>query len=168
MSYDNPSATESTAKLDGIETHFAAVPGNHYHYDFPYLTGNVVLWPRPLVLFAGPDVSSGDLDVLRRAAREAIPETVALARSLESEGGTEVCRTGLKVVSASAGDVDALRAAFQPVTEGLERDDATGGAVARIQALSQDSGGGVPQSGVRTHRSRRGAPRSRPGPTART
>jgi TRAP-type C4-dicarboxylate transport system substrate-binding protein len=139
-SYDNPSRTEDTDQLDGIETHVAAVPGNHYHYDFPYLTGNVVLWPRPLVLFAGPDVSSDDLAVLRRAAREAIPETAALSRSLESEGRTEVCRTGLKVVSASAGEVDALRAAFQPVTEGLERDDATGGAVARIQALSRDSG----------------------------
>jgi TRAP-type transport system periplasmic protein len=141
--YDNPSIGEAADKLDGIETHVAAVPGNHYHYSFPYLTGNVVLWPRPLVLFAGPDVGSEDLAVLRKAAREAIPETVALSRSLESEGGTEVCRTKLKVVSASAGDVDALRNAFQPVTEKLERDEATGAAVARIRQLSQEGGSGV-------------------------
>ena len=142
-SYDNPSMTEATDKLDGIETHVAAVPGNHYHYDFPYLTGNVVLWPRPLVLFAGSDVSSDDLAVLRKAAREAIPDTAALAQSRERDGGTEVCRTGLKVVSASAGDVDAMRAAFQPVTQKLERDEAAGAAVARIQQLSQDGGSGV-------------------------
>ena len=141
--YDNPSVTEATAKLDGIETHVAAVPGNHYHYDFPYLTGNVVLWPRPLVLFAGPDVSSDDLAVLRKAAKQAIPETIAVARSLESEGRTEICRTGLKVASATTGQVEALRAAFQPVTQRLERDEATGAAVARIQQLSEEGGSSV-------------------------
>jgi hypothetical protein len=72
--YDNPAINEATDELDGIEKHLAAVPGNHYHRDFPNLTGNVVLWPRPLVVFAGPDVSEEDLAVLRRAAREAIPD----------------------------------------------------------------------------------------------
>jgi TRAP-type transport system periplasmic protein len=142
-SYDHPGVTEATRNLDGIETHVAAVPGNHYHYDFPYLTGNVVLWPRPLVLFAGPDVSSDDLDVLRRAATEAIPDTLALARSGESDGGTEICRTSLKVVSASARDVDGLRAALQPITQRLERDEGTRAAVARIRQLSQEGGSGA-------------------------
>jgi TRAP-type C4-dicarboxylate transport system substrate-binding protein len=138
VSYDNPGVTEPTDNLDGIETHVAAVPGNHYHYDFPYLTGNVVLWPRPLVLFAGPDVSSDDLALLRKAAQEAIPDTVALTRSLERDGRTEVCRTGLKVASASATEIDALRAAFQPVTEKLEGDPVGSDALARIEELSQE------------------------------
>jgi hypothetical protein len=142
VSYDNPGVTEPAAKRDGIETHLAAVPGNHYHYDFPYLTGNVVLWPRPLVVFAGPDVSSDDLALLRRAAKRAIPDTTALDRSFEKKAATEVCRTGLKSVSASAGDVDALRAAFQPVTQKLERDETTRASVARIEQLSHEAGGG--------------------------
>jgi TRAP-type transport system periplasmic protein len=141
--YDSPSVAEATGKLDGIETHVAAVPGNHYHYDFPYLTGNVVLWPRPLVLFAGPDVSSDDLAVLRKSAKQAIPETIAVARSLENEGRTEICRTGLKVASATTGQAEALRAAFQPITQKLQRDEATGAAVARIQQLSEEGGSGV-------------------------
>jgi TRAP-type C4-dicarboxylate transport system substrate-binding protein len=137
--YDNPTVREATGKLDGLETHIAAVPGNHYQYDFPYLTGNVVLWPRPLVLFAGPDVSSDDLAVLRKAAKEAIPETIALSRSQESENRSELCRTALKVVSASAEQVDGLRAALRPVTDGLVRDTAAGRAVGRIQELSRDT-----------------------------
>jgi TRAP-type transport system periplasmic protein len=141
--YDNPSETEATGKLDGIETHVAVVPTNHYHYAFPYLTGNVVLWPRPLVVFAGPDVSSEDLEVLRKAAKEAISDTVALSRSLESEGRTEVCRTGLKVVSASAGDVDAMRSAFQPTIDRLDRDEGTRSAVSRIRQLSSEGGSGT-------------------------
>ena len=82
------------------------MPGNHYQHDMPYLTGDVVLWPRPLVLFAGPDVSSDDLAVLRQAAKAAIPETIALSRSLESDGLSETCRRSFKVVSASAPQVD--------------------------------------------------------------
>ena len=139
--YDNPAFTEDTGELDGIETHVAAVPGNHYHRDFPNLTGNVVLWPRPLVLFAGPDVSADDLAVLREAAKAAIPETAALARSLESEGLSEVCRANLKVVSASAPQVEQLRTAFRPVYDELERDTATSAAVARIRELAAGAAG---------------------------
>ena len=50
------------------------------------------------MLFAGPDVSSDDLAVLRKAAKAAIPEAIALSRSLESEGLSEICRATLKVV----------------------------------------------------------------------
>jgi TRAP-type transport system periplasmic protein len=141
--YDHPNVREATGKLDGIETHIAAVPGNHYHYDFPYLTGNVVLWPRPLVLFAGPDVSADDLAVLRKAAKEAIPEAVAMSRSFDREPLAEMCRATLKVVGASAPQIDELRAAFRPVYDKLERDPAARAAVVRIQELSADSGSGA-------------------------
>jgi TRAP-type transport system periplasmic protein len=125
----------TTEGLDGFESHVAAVGDDHFH--FPYLTGNVVLWPRPLVLFAGPDVSSDDLAVLREAAKAAIPEAIALSRSLEREGLSEICPAKLKVVAAAAGQVHGLRAAFRPVYDELERDPAASRAVARIQELSR-------------------------------
>jgi TRAP-type C4-dicarboxylate transport system substrate-binding protein len=138
VSYDNPTVREPTEKLDGIETYIAAVPGNHYQHDMPYLTGDVVLWPRPLVLFAGPDVSSDDLAVLRQAAKAAIPEAIALSRSLESDGLSEACRTTFKVVSASAQQVEGLRSAARPVYDRLEQDTAASAAVARIRELSRE------------------------------
>jgi hypothetical protein len=119
------------------------VPPNRYYRDVPYLTGNVVLWARPLVLFAGPNVSSEDLAVLRKAAKAAIPETLALSRSMESEGLSEICRSTLKVVSASAAEVEGLRAAFRPVYDALERDEAASRAVARIRELAGAGLGGV-------------------------
>ncbi len=143
VSYDNPTVREKPETLDGIETHVAAVPGNHYQHDMPYLTGNVVLWPRPLVLFAGPDLSSDDLAVLRQAAKAAIPETIALSRSLESDGLSEACRGSFKVVSASAPQIDGLRSAVRPVYDHLEQDPAASAAVARIQELSRDAAGAV-------------------------
>jgi TRAP-type C4-dicarboxylate transport system substrate-binding protein len=131
----------TTDGLDGFENHVAAVGDDHFH--FPYLTANVVLWPRPLVLFAGPDVSSDDLAVLREAAKAAIPDTIALSRSREREGLSEICPAKLKVVTASAGQVDGLRAAFRPVYDELERDPAASRAVARIQELSRAGGSSV-------------------------
>ena len=107
-------AARTAETLDGIETHIAAVPGNHYHHDMPYLTGNVVLWPRPLVLFAGPDVSSDDLAVLRQAAKAAIPEAIALSRSLESDGLSEACRASSRSSPRPRRRVDGLRAAVPP------------------------------------------------------
>src|SRR5215208_5307743 len=140
--YDHPSVQEPNKNRDGIETQLAAVPGNHYHHDFPYLTGNVVLWPRADVLFAAPGLSSDDLAVLRRAAKEAIPETAALSRSQESEARSELCRSRLKVVDASPAQVDELRAAFLPVTRKLEGNEATRNAIARIEQLARDDGSG--------------------------
>jgi TRAP-type C4-dicarboxylate transport system substrate-binding protein len=138
VSYDSPTVQEATETFDGLETHIAAVPGNHYQHDLPYLT-DVVLWPRPLVLFAGPDVSSDDLAVLREAAQDAIPGATDLARSLEREGLSESCRTSLKVVSASPPQVDGLRAALRPVYDRLEHDPAASDALARIRELSRDT-----------------------------
>ncbi len=141
--YDHPGVTEPTDGLDGIETHVAAVPGNHYHREMSYLTGNVVLWPRWLVLFAGPKVSSEDIAVLREAAKEAIPETVALSRSVESEQLSELCRTTLKVVSASPSQLDGLKAALRPVYDDLESDPEASRTVARIRELARAAGSGA-------------------------
>ena len=132
-----------TAKIDGLDTHLHAVPPNRYQRDIPYLTGNVVLWARPLVLFAGPNVSSEDLDVLRKAAVAAIPDALALSRSMEREALSQVCRSSLNVVSATPAEVDALRAAFRPLYAELERDEAASRAVSRIRELASEAGDGA-------------------------
>ena len=141
--YDHPGVSEPTDGLDGIETHVAAVPGNHYHRDMPYLTGNVVLWPRWLVLFAGSKVSSEDIAVLRDAATEAIPEAAALSRSVESEQLLELCRSTLKVVSASPSHLDGMSAALRSVYDELESDPEASRAVARIRELARTAGSGA-------------------------
>ena len=130
-----------TERIDGLDTHVAAVPPNRYQRTIPYLTGNVVLWARPLVVFAGPDVSAEDVAVLRQAAKAAVPQALALSRKMESDALAEICRSRLQVVAASPAQIEALRAAFQPVYADLERDAATSRTVARIHELAQDSAG---------------------------
>jgi TRAP-type C4-dicarboxylate transport system substrate-binding protein len=138
--YDNPAITEPTDGLDGIETHVTAIGGNHYQRGLPYLTSNVVLWPRWLVLFAAPNVSADDLAVLRRAAKEAIPDVAATARSREGEQLAELCRSTLRVVSAAPQQIDGLRAALRPISDGLERDVTTRRTMARIEELARAAG----------------------------
>jgi TRAP-type transport system periplasmic protein len=141
--YDSPTITEPTDGLDGIETHVTAIGGNHYQRGLPYLTGNVVLWPRWLVLFAAPNVSADDLAVLRRAAKEAIPEAAATERSQEGEQLAELCRSTLRVVSAAPQQIDGLRAALRPISDELERDAATRQTMARIEQLARAAGSGA-------------------------
>jgi TRAP-type C4-dicarboxylate transport system substrate-binding protein len=135
---------EDTRRIDGLDAHVASVLPNRYQRSVPYLTGNVVLWARPLVVFAGPAVSADDLAVLREAAKTAIPQVLELSRELESEGLAEICRSGLEVVAASPAHIEALRAAFQPVYADLERDAAAGRAVARIRELAREERGVEP------------------------
>jgi TRAP-type C4-dicarboxylate transport system substrate-binding protein len=134
---------EDTSRVDGLDTHLASVLPNRYHREVPYLTGNVVLWARPLVMFAGPDVNSDDLAVLRRAAQDATPDALALSRSLEREALAATCRASLRVVSASPAEVEALGTAFRPVYAEPARDEAANRAVTRIRELAAEVDAGV-------------------------
>jgi TRAP-type C4-dicarboxylate transport system substrate-binding protein len=134
-------SADDTSRVDGLDTHVASVLPNRYQRSIPYLTGNVVLWARPLVVFAGPAVSADDLAVLRQAAKSAIGQVLELSRELESDGLSEICRSGLQVVAASPAQIEALRAAFEPVYADLERDAAASRAVARIRELAREGAG---------------------------
>jgi TRAP-type C4-dicarboxylate transport system substrate-binding protein len=128
------------AGLDGLESHITSIAGNQYHDEAPYLTGNVVLWPRPLVLFAGDDVTRAQLGVLRRAARAAAPKVVDDLRDSDGERLGVICRQNLKLSFASGSALTRLRQAFRPVYESLERDAATRATLARIERIASSLG----------------------------
>src|SRR5215213_2258910 len=89
------------AGFDGVESHITSIAGNAYHHEAPYLTGNVVLWPRPLVLFAADGVTRAQLRVLREAARAAVPDVADALRKLDEERLAVICRQDLKLSFAS-------------------------------------------------------------------
>ena len=124
------------AGLDGIESHVTSIAGNGYHQEAPYLTGNVVLWPRPLVLFAGDSVTRGQLAVLRKAASASAPAVAEELRRSDQDRLAVICRQELKVVFASGSALAQLRRAFRPVYERLESDDAARAALARIERIA--------------------------------
>ena len=126
--------------FDGLESHITSIAGNGYHQEAPYLTGNVVLWPRPLVLFAGDGVTRAQLAVLQEAARAAVPDVVEALRKSEEERLGVICRQDLKLSFASRNALTRLGRAFRPVYASLERNAATRAALSRIEQIASSLG----------------------------
>src|SRR5215218_9256339 len=126
--------------FDGVESHVASIAGNGYHYQAPYLTGNVVLWPRPLVLFADDGVGQAQLALLRRAARASAPEVVDDLRDSDEERLGVICRQDLRLSFASGSALAQMWQAFRPIYTSLERDAATRATLGRIERIASSLG----------------------------
>jgi TRAP-type C4-dicarboxylate transport system substrate-binding protein len=129
---------------DGVEQGVTAIDGNRYDKVARYLTANVTLWPRPVVLFmnakASAALSGRQRTALRDAVRAAIPATLALHDQGERESAGILCRRGVALVTADRADLAAMRSAVQPVYDRLERRSETKAAIARIQAMRSGAG----------------------------
>jgi TRAP-type C4-dicarboxylate transport system substrate-binding protein len=127
--------------LDGIEHQVEAIESNTYDAAAKYLTTNINLWPRPLVLFmnkaAFAALEPAQRDVLREAVRNVLPETLAAVRAREQTAAAVLCRRGLSFVVATPADMSNLRDALVPVYRELEQDDQTRSFIARIVKLRQ-------------------------------
>ena len=127
--------------LDGIEQQVEAIESNTYDAAAKYLTTNINLWPRPLVLFMNKAAFTAlepvQRDVLREAVRNVLPETLAAIRAREQTAAAVLCRRGLSFVVATPADISKLREALAPVYRELEQDDQTRSFIARIRQLRQ-------------------------------
>jgi TRAP-type C4-dicarboxylate transport system substrate-binding protein len=109
-----------------------------YSTQFPYVTANVNLWPQTVALLANPTRLSGLTEEqrgwVRRAAADA---SVSSTGMFEDETATvqDVCLKGARFANASVADVAAMRQAFVPVYDSLERDPPTEAFIERIDAL---------------------------------
>jgi TRAP-type C4-dicarboxylate transport system substrate-binding protein len=132
----------SIAGLGGLETHVSSIEGSQYDKVAKYLTANVVLWPRPLTLFANEKafgaLSASQRRILRRASIEDVgPETNSV-REAEFQDTATLCRAGrLRFVTASRGELTALRRAVEPVDVQLMSDPVTRTYLAQIKALAR-------------------------------
>jgi TRAP-type C4-dicarboxylate transport system substrate-binding protein len=124
--------------LDGIEQQVDSIQGNGYDAGAKYLTADVNLWPRPLVLFASrrtfDRLTAQQRDVLRRAAAESVGPTLTQIEHDERDAAGILCRRGVEFVTAGASRLAALRRAVAPVYQRLERDAQTRRAIEQIRA----------------------------------
>ena len=135
-------ARASIDGYDGVEQQISSIQGNLYDRVGHYLTANVNLWPRPLVLFmnenAFDSLSDRQRRALRGAARDALTATLGVERQDEEEAAGTLCRRGLRFVTATGGDLAALQRAVAPVYDRLDRDAQTKDAIAQITAMRGD------------------------------
>src|SRR5215468_3925877 len=122
------------------EEHISAIQGNQYDRAGAYLTANVNLWPRPLVVFANGRAWAALTPAQRRILTRAVTGDLAaeanVVRSEERADTAILCRRGrLRFLDASPGGLAALRRAVQPVYAQLERDPQTRGYIRQIEAM---------------------------------
>jgi TRAP-type C4-dicarboxylate transport system substrate-binding protein len=132
--------------LDGYEQALGSIAGNHYELTASFVTSNVNLWPRPLVLFAAKGVvaslTSEQRSALRNAAAASLPAAIKSARALDEDAVPKLCKGGLTFTAASAQELRALQVAVQPVYDDLNADPKTRAIIERIQALKAELGAG--------------------------
>jgi TRAP-type C4-dicarboxylate transport system substrate-binding protein len=141
-------ADDPAAGLDGVESHVTAIQNTHQDRHARYLTTNVVLWPRPLVIFANRQTLArlmpAQREILRRAVTADLSrETKHLASFERLATATECSQGRMRFVAAPPADVLALRRAAQPVYDGLERDQQTHRIVAEIERMRHQIGAPV-------------------------
>jgi TRAP-type C4-dicarboxylate transport system substrate-binding protein len=132
-------ATGAIIAFGAIEQQISAIQGNRYDQVGKYLTANVSLWPRPLVLYANGKAWAALSPALRRILRQAVTDDLAaemnVVRDNEQTDTTILCRRGLRFLTASPADLAALRRAVQPVYGQLERDSHTRQYILQIEAM---------------------------------
>jgi TRAP-type C4-dicarboxylate transport system substrate-binding protein len=135
-----PARMRNANGLDGVVHRLYAINNKALDLDGSQLTTNVILWPRPLVLFARAGSSvrlkAKELEILRTAAANIVSTITTRARADELEASGNICRRGgTTFVAATAAELGALRLAVDPVLRDLERDPGTRAAIEKIQSL---------------------------------
>jgi TRAP-type C4-dicarboxylate transport system substrate-binding protein len=133
-------SSSSISTFGGIEQGISGILNGKLEEIGWYLTANVVLWPRPLVVFANPHA----LSKLTAAARAVLAHAVSDDISAETRHAVEdersatagLCRGHqLRLLTATGAELAALRRAVLPVYTALEQDPQTRAAIAQIEAM---------------------------------
>jgi TRAP-type C4-dicarboxylate transport system substrate-binding protein len=126
--------------LDGVESSTKSIGDNGYVHVAPYLPANLALFAKTQTIAIRRDVfdrlSAGDQAALRAAA--AATSAHANPAAQEREEVRVFCGQGLRLVEASASDLEALRRRTAPAYAKLERDPSTRKALRAIGRLKRE------------------------------
>src|SRR5205823_7453027 len=123
-------AQEPLGKLGGVDSQMSGIVGNRYDTKARYLSANLNLWPRPLVIIASPRVLRSLSDEQRRtlheAAAAAVPDAMAASRQEDADAVRSLCaRHHVALVNLTPSQLTRLAVAVKPVYRRLLRDPAT-------------------------------------------
>jgi TRAP-type C4-dicarboxylate transport system substrate-binding protein len=128
--------------LDAAVLQLAAIWDNRYNKHAKYVSANVNLWPRPLVIFAGKEafesLTPKQQAVLREAATAAVPGALEAARAEDDYAALQLCRRGLTFAHASESELAELRTALEPLYTELRADAETRSKLDAIMKLKSE------------------------------
>jgi TRAP-type C4-dicarboxylate transport system substrate-binding protein len=111
---------KSVRRFDGFDFPIVYFEANKYDLQARYVTTNLAFWPRPLVIFMNRRVyerlAPEQRELLRDAARAAIPGAVRYTHGAEQKAMAALCLRGrTRFVRASAAALASLHATVMPV-----------------------------------------------------
>lgn len=135
------------ASLDGLnayEQQLASIVGNQYNATARYVTANLDLWPRPLVIIMGNTtfdrLTPAQRTVLEQAGKAAVPAAVAESQAEDTSAARELCAFGMRFPTASPRELGGLRAAVQPIYDQISKNPANKAVLDRIVSIKQELG----------------------------
>lgn len=136
-----PMPVPSSAQLDGLdgyEQQLGSISGNRYYTEASYVTANLNLWPRPLVMVMGTDAFEGltsqQQNALREAATEAIPAALDDSRAEDELAVPLLCSEGMTLAVANLAEFHSV---LEPVYDMLRVDPATEAHIEAIEGLKE-------------------------------
>jgi len=132
------------AKLDGLDAYeqqLASIHGNQYADDAKYVTGNLNMWPRPLVIIANhasyDRLTEDQRDIMAAAAKDAVAVAMEAERAADANAATALCKAGLTFAQSSDADLQAFQKALAPVYAAIRKDTANAAWLDRIAGIKQ-------------------------------
>ena len=132
------------AKLDGLDAYeqqLSAIHGNQYAADARYVTGNLNLWPRPLVIIANQAaydrLTADQHDIMAAAAKDAVTVAMEAERAADTNATTALCKAGLTFAQSSDADLEAFEKALAPVYATIRNDPTSAAWLDRIAGIKR-------------------------------
>lgn len=121
--------------LDAYDQQLSSIHGNHYDSQAKYVTGNLGLWPRPVVIVANQAAYQRLTDdqhaILAAAAKDAVPAALDGERTGDTDSIAALCKAGLTFAQSTDAELAAFRKAVAPVYATIGTD------MANVAALDQ-------------------------------
>jgi len=141
------SAAIFNGEVQGLENNLLVYQTAGRAPSAPYVTANVNLWPRTVVILANPGRLSRLTDEQQEWLQQAAADAAAISTSLvehEDQIVADLCQAGARLANASEADLAGLRAAFAPVYASLEQDPQTQSFILAIEELKRSTPSGAP------------------------
>ena len=112
---------------------------NQYQRSASFVTGNLVLWPKPYVVVINPhllaSMGDGQRRVLTDASTRALTAAEHAAATEDQTGATAICGTSLRIVESSPSQINRMRQAVQPVYDRIDASGENHSVMSRISDL---------------------------------
>ncbi len=143
----SPRALPTDADLstvDAYEQQLGSIAGNNYWRVAEFVSANVNLWPRPLVVFINAEtfasLNADQRSALHDAAGAIVDGVIEDARGDDAGAVQELCESGMTLVEATDDDLVELRQAVQPVYDDIASEPENAAWLAEIEALKDEVG----------------------------